>query len=120
MFAVYAGTTPEQGPEVLGLIRSELNQVVSDGISDCELTSFKEQMKTGFQMSLESSNSRMHRMGKAELCLGRVLDEQQVLARIDAVKTDDLQALAQGLLRHDPVIVAVGPEHASQRLEGLL
>ncbi len=120
MFAVYAGTTPEQGPEVLELIRSELNRVVSNGISDCELTSFKEQMKIGFQMSLESSNSRMHRMGKAELCLGRVLDEQQVIACIDAVNTDDLQALAQGLLRHDPVIVAVGPEHAARRLEGLL
>lgn len=118
MFAIYAGTTPEQGPEMVDLIRSELRQVAQSGISVSELSNFKDQMKIGFLMSLESGSSRMHRIGKAESALGRVLDEEQVLTRIDAVTVEAVHALADELFRHSPVIAAVGPEHAAKQLEG--
>lgn len=118
MFAIYAGTAPDKSRQVVELIRSELDQVVSAGIADVELNSFKEQMKTGFQMSFESGSSRMHRVGMAELSLGSVLDEQQVLSRIDQVRVADLQDLARQLLSASPVLAAVGPEHAVRDLEG--
>lgn len=120
MFAIYAGTTPEQGAQVVELMRSELNQVVTDGITELELSGFKEQMKIAYLMSLESGSSRMHRIGRAELAVGQVLDEQEVLQCIEAVKAEDLQALATAMLRTDPVIVAVGPEHAARQLEVLV
>ncbi len=120
MFAIYAGTTPEQGPEVIRLIRSELAKVMDGGLAEEELNGYKEQMKTGFQMSLESGSSRMQRMGKAELTLGRVLDERQVLARIDAVTPEAIIQLAREVLQPDPVLAVVGPNHAAQPLEGAL
>ena len=47
-------------------------------------------MTGSLALSLESSSSRMHRIGRAELTLGAVPDIDEVVARVEAINDDDV------------------------------
>ncbi|HXY94789.1 MAG TPA: insulinase family protein, partial [Acidimicrobiia bacterium] len=89
--AVYCGTSPGHVDEVLDVVGHELDRLVSDGgIAAPELERAKGHLTGSLALSLESSSSRMHRIGRAELTLGEVPDIDEVVARIDAVGPDDV------------------------------
>jgi predicted Zn-dependent peptidase len=89
--AVYCGTSPRHLDEVLDLVGHELDRLVADGgVDDHELERAKGHLAGSLALSLESSSSRMHRIGRAELTLGEVPDIDEVVARVEAVKPDDV------------------------------
>jgi predicted Zn-dependent peptidase len=55
-------------------------------------------MTGSLALSLESSSSRMHRIGRAELTLGEVPDIDEVVARVDAVTHDDVARVIDRVL----------------------
>ena len=108
-WAVYVGTTPTMVPTVLELLTEELRKLVAEGVTDGELERAKGHMRGSMALSMEDANSRMTRLGRAEL-LGLphlTLDER--LGRLAAITTDDVQALAHDVLRGPHVIGATGP-----------
>ncbi len=106
-FGVYAGTGPENVAQVIDLILTELRAVKENSITAAELESAKEQLKGGFLLSLESTDSRMDRLAKNEIYYGRHLEVDEVVAEIDCVTLDDLHALAAELLGGDTLSLAV-------------
>jgi predicted Zn-dependent peptidase len=89
--AVYCGTSPEHVDEVLGVVGDELDRLIADGgISAGELDRAKGHMTGSLALSLESSSSRMHRIGRSELTLGEVPDIDEVVARVEAIDDDDI------------------------------
>ena len=58
-FQMYAGTQPEHGDEVIGLLRAELDKLVDNGISDEELDVAVGYLTGAFELGLEDTGARM-------------------------------------------------------------
>jgi predicted Zn-dependent peptidase len=110
-FAVYCGTAPEHVEEVLGLLRGELARVVADGgISPRELDNAKGHLAGSMALSLESSASRMHRIGRAELTLGEIPTIDEVVAQVEQVDAHDVARVVERVLAPGGhTLAAVGP-----------
>ena len=89
--AVYCATAPERVGETLDVVRAELDRLVADGgVSDRELTGAKGHLTGSLALSLESSSSRMNRMGRAEITMGEIPTLDWVVEQVDAVTPDDV------------------------------
>lgn len=110
-FAVYVGTAPARVDEALGVVDAELERLVGEGgISADELEAAKGHLKGSIALSLESSASRMHRIGSSELTLGEVPTLDEVVARVEAVGADDVARVIDRVLgRADRTLAVVGP-----------
>ncbi|MCL6453437.1 MAG: insulinase family protein [Alicyclobacillus sp.] len=108
MFGIYVGTSPEQVGEVVRLVYSICADVAAHGLTAEELRKGKEQVKGSMMLSLESTSSRMSRLGKNELMLGREVPLDETLAGIQAVTEDDVRRVAQQLLTGPFAVAAVG------------
>lgn len=111
-FAVYAGTSPERAREVLEVSLRELERLREEPVPEEELRRAKESLKASLMLSLEGTASRMFFLSRAELYFGRRVTPDEVLAELEAVSSDRVQALAQRLLHDRPALAAVGPADA--------
>lgn len=108
-FTVYTGTAPEQVGQVFDIVAHVLRDVADHGITEKELKKGKEQLKGSLMLSLESTNSRMSRLGKNELLLGRHLSLDEIIAKIDRVSHESVHAVAQQLFRSKLAMAMVSP-----------
>jgi predicted Zn-dependent peptidase len=110
-FAVYLGTAPGRVGEALGVVDAELERLVGEGgIGADELEAAKGHLKGSIALSLESSASRMHRIGSNELTLGEVPTLDEVVACVDAVGPADVARVIERVLgRTDRTLAVVGP-----------
>lgn len=102
---VYAGTSAGKALEAVDLILAELRKLKQERIPEEELTRAKDQVKGNILMGLESSSSRMANLARQEIYFHRFFSEEEVIARIDAVSADQVQAMAQQLF--NPARIAV-------------
>ncbi|AJY76616.1 M16 family metallopeptidase [Paenibacillus beijingensis] len=98
LFTIYAGTAPKQTKEVLDLTMDLLGELAVKGLSDAELHRGKEQLKGSLILSLESTSSRMNRIGKNELMLGRHYTLDEMIERIEAVTMADITDITSRML----------------------
>jgi predicted Zn-dependent peptidase len=112
-FSVYAGCSKKRVPEVLRLIRAELDRVASEGITAEEVARSRGQLKGGMVLGLEDTGSRMSRLGKSELSYGEYLPVREVLGRLDAVDEDQVRAVAAELFSQEMCLAVVGPYRES-------
>jgi predicted Zn-dependent peptidase len=110
-FGVYVGTAPGRVDEALEVVGAELTRLVADrGLTDRELDASKGHLKGSITLSLESSVSRMHRIGSSELALGEVPTLDEVVARVEAVTADDIARVVERLVASgDRTLAVVGP-----------
>ncbi len=109
LFGVYAGCAPGKVEEVLDLTRAELAHVAADGLTDEEVARGKGMVKGSFVLGLEDTGSRMSRLAKSELLYGDMLSVDELLAQVDDVTADEVNAVAAGLLSKDMTLAVVGP-----------
>ncbi|HEY8393557.1 MAG TPA: pitrilysin family protein [Thermaerobacter sp.] len=110
MFGIYAATSPETAARVLDLIARECARVRREGVTAEELARTRDQFKANLLLALESTSSRMNRLGRTLLMLGRVVPVEEVVARVEAVDRDQLAEAAERLL--DPArwaLAGAGP-----------
>jgi predicted Zn-dependent peptidase len=109
--AVYCGTAAENVNEVLDVVYGELDRLVADGgVTDGELERAKGHMTGSLALSLESSSSRMHRIGRAELTIGEVPDIDEVVERVEAIDADDIaRVIDRVLVPGARTLAVVGP-----------
>ena len=112
-FSVYAGCSKKRVPEVLRLIRSELDRVAAEGITVEEVARGRGQLKGGLVLGLEDTGSRMSRLGKSELSYGEYLPVREVLARLDAVDEQQVRSVADELFNQETCLAVVGPYRES-------
>jgi predicted Zn-dependent peptidase len=108
-FSVYAGCAKKRVPEVLRLIRAELDRVAADGLTADEVARSRGQLRGGLVLGLEDTGSRMSRLGKSELSYGEYQPVREVLARIDAVDEDAVRAVAAEQFSRPTCLAVVGP-----------
>jgi len=97
---MYVGTRPDNVPEAMEVIGNELRKLAADGVTAEELERAKENVKGRTVLSMESMLARMNRLGSSVLTGIPLLSLDEVLARTDAVTTDDIAALVEEL--YDP------------------
>jgi predicted Zn-dependent peptidase len=109
--AVAAGTSPERLDQLLDVVDEELRRLVADrGITDRELDAAKGHLTGSLALSLESSSSRMHRLGRSELTLGEVLSLDELVDEVTRVGTDDIGRVVDRVKATDERTLAlVGP-----------
>ncbi len=108
LFTIYAGTAPKQTDEVMKLMMELLADVSQQGITEEELNRGKEQLKGSVILSLESTSSRMNRLGKNELMLGVHYSLDQIIERIDAVKLDHMKEVIKHVFSEPFALGMVG------------
>jgi predicted Zn-dependent peptidase len=108
MFGIYTGTSPEHLEEVLNVIERICLDIAENGLTDEELRKGKEQVKGSMMLSLESTSSRMSRLGKNELLLGREVTLDETIAGINAVTAEDIRRVAREVLKQPFAVAAVG------------
>ncbi|WP_395243462.1 M16 family metallopeptidase [Agromyces sp. MMS24-K17] len=108
LFGMYAGCAPAKAPTVASLMRAELERVAEEGITELELTRATGQLAGASALALEDSDTRMSRLGRAELTLGEFTDLDEALRRIGLVGIDDVRSLAADLVSRPFSVVAVG------------
>jgi predicted Zn-dependent peptidase len=98
LFGVYCGTSPESVQACIDVVGEQFDLLANQSIDDAELQLAKEHLKGGLTLALESSSSRMIRLGRNEFAFGRQITPEEIEVQIDAVAAADVRALAQDLL----------------------
>ncbi|MFB2581865.1 M16 family metallopeptidase [Herbiconiux sp. P15] len=109
LFTMYAGCTPGREGTVAELMTAELHRLADHGITADELARAHGQLSGSAALALEDSDTRMSRLGRAELTLGEFVDLDESVRRLTAVTRDDVQQLARELVSGPSGIAAVGP-----------
>lgn len=119
VFTIYTGTAPKQTEEVLKVTIEMLSEIAEKGMTDAELRKGKEQLKGSLILSLESTNSRMNRIGKNELMTGRHYTLDEMINRIESVEMEHIHALTRKLFSKPFAIAMVGSrDEALQSIRG--
>jgi predicted Zn-dependent peptidase len=107
---IYAATDAQNFAKVLKSILKELRDLKKTGVTADELKRAKDHLKGSLMLSLESTSSRMNRLAKHELHLGSFLTIDAMLASIDSVKHEEVQALVTEVLDEDRLaLTTLGP-----------
>lgn len=104
--AIGAGASPENLPEVIGLVMQEIGSMKREGPTEDELRFAKEQYKVATVLSLESTFNRMSRLARHEMVFGRQIPVDEVLTAIDAVTCDDVTRVANDIFQADAIAMA--------------
>ncbi|HEU0337301.1 MAG TPA: pitrilysin family protein [Gaiellaceae bacterium] len=95
---LYVGTREEHLAECLEIAARELADVGAGNLRPGELERAKQNLEGRLLLSLESTSSRMTRLGKALVTGTELVEIDETLARIAAVTVEDVVALAAELL----------------------
>jgi predicted Zn-dependent peptidase len=109
--AIYAGTAPERVPELMEVLDEQLARLVADsGVTDRELDAAKGHLTGSLSLSLESSSSRMHRLGRSELTMNEIPTLDELVAEIDKITPDDITRVVERVVATPHrTVAAVGP-----------
>lgn len=110
LFTIYAGTRPANSSQVIELILADIKSLKTTGVSKDELARAKEQLKGSLLLGLESSSSRMSRIGKMEVTLGKYVTLDEVVEKINRVSYDDVHDMINNLfIAANLSVTALGP-----------
>ncbi|HEX4363869.1 MAG TPA: pitrilysin family protein [Solirubrobacteraceae bacterium] len=98
LIGIYLGTRPDNVRPALQVVADELDRLRADGVTEDELVRSKENVKGRIVLSLESTASRMSRLGGAVLSELPLLSVDEVVERIEAVTRDEVNDLLRELL----------------------
>jgi len=111
LFSIYTGLSRKNLDEVLALISKEIKGIKNQGVLADEMQRAKAQLKGSMFLGLENVSNRMSRLGKSELCLGRVVTPEEAAQKIDRVTREEIQQLAAELFaKKNFTVAAIGPE----------
>ncbi|MFH0883735.1 MAG: pitrilysin family protein [bacterium] len=114
LFGVYAGLEEKQLERAQEMILQELNKLAETPLSRLELKRAKDQLKGGLTLGLENVSSRMNRLARMEIYLGRYHPLDDLLQGIDDVTAEDIQSLAVKLFSKEPYVSLLTPDGSSE------
>ncbi len=109
MLTIYAGTSAEDLPDLVGITLDELKRSADD-MTEAELARARVQMKAGLLMGLESPSSRAERLARLVAVWSRVPPLEETVAHIDGVTLAGLRDHARTLVGSSRAAMALyGP-----------
>jgi predicted Zn-dependent peptidase len=105
--SVYAGTSLETTDQVVDLIVSEFRNLKRQPVDVEELRRAKDYLKGSLMLSLESTSSRMSNLARQEMYFGRYFSMNEMMSRVEAVNSEDIQRLAQDFFETRQIALTV-------------
>jgi predicted Zn-dependent peptidase len=108
---VYLGTREDNLPLACRIIAGELRRIGEEALPADELRRAKDHLKGRLVLGMESSGTRMNRIGRAVLTGTELLTVDEIIERVEAVTADDVAALAQEHWSPGAMsVAAIGPD----------
>jgi predicted Zn-dependent peptidase len=121
VLGVSAGVSPENVAEATTVIKAELRKMADERVGDEELTKARDYTIGSFRLGLETPMALAQRAGEQLLMLGSIEPIETVVAKLEAVTAEDVQRVAQRVIRNDNFSMSlVGPGADGERLRELL
>lgn len=109
LFGVHAATGREDIPELVPVVLDELLRAC-DEISENEVKRARAQVRSSLLMSLESPSARAAQIARQMLVFGRVIDLNELVAKVNAITPSDLRDLGQSIFTDTvPTLASIGP-----------
>jgi predicted Zn-dependent peptidase len=105
-FAVFVGTGPHKVGRFFEELHKELERFLKEGVSGEEIVRTQHLIKSSMYLGLESVINRMTRLGKSVLMYGKVIDLEESIERIFAVRQDMVLDLAKKMLAEQELSMA--------------
>ncbi len=111
LVGVYFGCRAESVAEVTAIAAGQLESLMSTPVGADELERAKESAKGRVVLGMETTHSRMSRLGKLSVTNSEILDIDEIIERIDEVSAGDIMELAQEFYQPEKLTaVAIGPD----------
>ena len=105
--SVYAGTSRQSAPKVVGSILNEFKGLKTGPLPEEEVRRAKDQLKGSLMLSLESSTSRMSNLARQEMYFDHFSTLDELIDNIEKVSLEDVRALANEYFQADKIAVTV-------------
>jgi predicted Zn-dependent peptidase len=107
---VYLGTREDNLSDALAITAEQIADIAAGNLGDAELARAKENLKGRIVLSMESTSTRMNRLGKSLITDSELLSLDRIVAEIDAVEAESVSELARTLLAPERLSAAcIGP-----------
>ena len=107
---VYLGTREDNLADALAITAEQIADIAGGNLADRELARAKENLKGRILLSMESTSTRMNRLGKSLITDSELLSLDRIVAEIDAVEAASVSELAAALLEPERLSAAcIGP-----------
>jgi predicted Zn-dependent peptidase len=109
IWAISAGTLPDNADEVLALIVEQLDLLRAHGLSDDEIDVAKGALTGTFELGLEDTGSRMSRNGALLCTRGEIVPVDEQVRRWLAVDQAATRRAIERVYAAEPIVVTLGP-----------
>ncbi|HEY7348737.1 MAG TPA: pitrilysin family protein [Ktedonobacterales bacterium] len=107
---LYATTSPTNAPEVLRLMRAELQGLVEEGVHEDELRRAKDKLISQIVLNAEHTASRMQALPATWLSEGKLKSAEDEVADVEAVTVEKVRdTLARFPIMEKLVVTGYGP-----------
>lgn len=106
-FVLYAACRPSNLEAVGEILRAEVMRLARGQIERDEVDRAREQLRGSYLLGSEGSVNRMFQLGQGELLLGRVIEQEEYLDRLNRVNLRQVRRLARQLVTPDRIGMAV-------------
>ena len=121
MFSLYAGTTAANADTVVSLMKQEMDRLKNEKIGKEDFKQGKDQLKGNYVLSMEGANAKMSALGKSLLLLDEVYNEEETIAKIEAVTIDSVNALVDKIFDYSKMsAVFAGKIEKKNEIENFL
>ncbi|MBP7828851.1 MAG: insulinase family protein [Kiritimatiellae bacterium] len=118
LLCVQAGVDRERVSRSLDLVLAEIGKFRGEPVGERELRRAKDFARGQLRIGLESASNQMMWVGENLLCYNRLIQPAEVLERLEAVTTGDIQAVARAVLNPRRLSVAmVSPGDATRHTD---
>jgi predicted Zn-dependent peptidase len=108
---VYLGTREDNLADALAITAEQIADIAAGNLPERELERAKENLKGRILLSMESTSTRMNRLGKSLITDSELLSLDRIVAEIDAVEAASVSELAAALLASERLSAAcIGPD----------
>jgi len=108
-YVVYAGTRPSNMMDLISIVRQEIRRMYDAGLTSEELERAREHVIGHIVLSMESTSSRMVKLGTNSISDLEILSLDESIRRYREVTLDDTMRVAQRMLAQDPTIAIISP-----------
>lgn len=115
LFGIHAATGTKLMSQLIDVIGAELKRAADKAPEAPELARSKAQLKAGLLMSLESSSARAEQLARHILTHNRVLTNDELMDKVDAVTADNVREFAGQLARGETSVSVVGSGRRSRK-----
>ena len=104
---IYAAVNPAKVKDAVLAIKEEIKNFYDNGITQNEFARGKEQMKSAFILSQESTSSQMKIYGRQYLMLNEVFDFKKKIDDINAITIEEVNAVIKEVFNLDKCAYAI-------------